>query len=216
MSLYMGDLEMYCQQFTLPARTTQMMKLTMFGDSVEYSGMNVSPKSGTIKFVLDEYGFTRYFFEAAKDLTGGPFSGVMAAKLVDPIYKIITKKMPTIGFLGGINALLGSLTSPTFDFLLLSLSSDKRTITDGTMLHNVQVTGLEEIPFNLGGTDQGPMMLGVKVSWDTHVNDMAAVASVLSEGIVAINGASYAGAVKNVDYDWAKFKAKTNRTTFFS
>ncbi len=233
-SLQMGDIDMYCRKTFLPGRSVKMIPLTMFGSTVEFAGQDSSSKQGQLEFYLDEFGYTRLFFEAAKDLTGDSLNAFQTQKMRDALVDLIGGKSPLggatkaltnlgnkIGKNGpvanksstrwgyerpsqnGFRKVLDELTSPTFEFAIYSVSVDKRTITDGTLLRHVQIIGTQKISYDKGSSQSEPMGLTVDLSWDYQVNSAASVAYLLGQ----IGDVGIPGSFANMNIDWSREKS---------
>ena len=108
---------------------------------------------------------------------------------------------------------MDDLLAPTSEFCLFSVGVDKRTITDGTLLRNVQVTGIDEVQFDKGGTQDAPMTMRVSISWDYQMNGVASVAYLLGAAGVKVNGVGLVGTFAAKNADWAAGGLETPRMT---
>jgi hypothetical protein len=199
--LCLGDIDIYCKKTFFPGRSTQMMPMTMFGQTVYYAGTDTSKKQGVLDFVVDEFGFCRLFFESLKNLTGASRDNGQVGKFIDNMIEKIKaqgsiKNLILSGF--GTNLVSGS----TSDFVVYSVGMDKSTITDGTLLRAVQVHEIQELTFDKADNQTSPMTLRVGITWDSQDDSIASISWAINELGKKIGGPGIIGSFRDLQADW--------------
>lgn len=120
-----SDLDLYNVKGIFPDRKTDMIQLKWGGESVFYSGIDASTKTGQLIFYDDESGLCREFWNACKDLTGSQ------------AHQVAQEKEDSV-----------------FDISVSRVDVARSVVTAYRLLEDVQVSGVSESDPNKEGTKE--------------------------------------------------------------
>jgi hypothetical protein len=118
-----GDLDLYMTKGVFPSRKTAEIAVKWGGETIYYSGVDESQKTGDLVFRLPQDMRARNFLENLKDLTGDLAAHAAALK-----------------------------QNQTIDIVVSLISVDKQTVTDSRKLENVLFYSVEDINLDKEGS----------------------------------------------------------------
>jgi hypothetical protein len=116
-------IDLYMTKGVFPSRKTAEIAVKWAGETVYYSGVDESVKTGDLVFRLDGGMTIKNYWESLKDLTGDLAAHAAALK-----------------------------ANQTLTLAVYMVAPDKRTITDGRLLENVIVYSVEDINLDKEGS----------------------------------------------------------------
>jgi hypothetical protein len=122
-SVLQDKIDLYMTKGIFPSRKTAEIAVKWGGETVYYSGVDESPKTGDLFFRLDNGSKIKKFWENLKDLTGDLAAHAAALK-----------------------------QNQVLDMEVYLLSTDKQTVNEARKLENVVVYSVEDITLDKEGS----------------------------------------------------------------